>query len=73
MTLFSWFYTAKKVNNVKNTKENIDQELSKLNRNTMWPIATVRNNTILQQQNYINTQNIRNEPKTVTPLREQKT
>ena len=73
MTLFSWFYTAKKVNNVKNTKENIDQELSKLSRNTMWPIATVRNNTILQQQNYINTQNIRNEPKAVTPLREQKT
>lgn len=54
MSLFSWFIRTTRVNSPKNNKMSLEQELTTFNNNTMWPIAKVRNNTIVQQQTYIN-------------------
>ncbi|TWX67597.1 hypothetical protein [Colwellia sp. C1TZA3] len=54
MALFSWFLRRTKVNSTKNSKTLIEEELSIFNNNTMWPIAKVRINTVLQQQEYVN-------------------
>lgn len=54
MTLFSWFIRATRVKSPKNNKVSLEQELTTFNNNTMWPIAKVRKNTVVQQQEYIN-------------------
>jgi hypothetical protein len=54
MTLFSWFISSTRVNSGKNKKVLLEQELSTLNKSTMWPVAKVRTNTLIQQQKYIN-------------------
>lgn len=53
MSLFSWFIRATRVNSPKNNKASLEQELTTFNNNTMWPIAKVRKNTVVQQQEYI--------------------
>lgn len=53
MSLFSWFIRATKVKSPKNNKKTLEQELITFNNNTMWPIAKVRNNTVVQQQEFI--------------------
>jgi hypothetical protein len=53
MALFSWFLRRTKVSSTKNSKTLIEEELSVFNNNTMWPIAKVRINTVLQQE-YVN-------------------
>ena len=50
MALFSWFLRRTKVSSTKNSKALIEKELSVFNKNTMWPIAEVRINTVLQQE-----------------------
>jgi hypothetical protein len=50
MALFSWSLRATKVSSTKNSKTLIEEELSVFNNNTMWPIARVRINTVLQQE-----------------------
>ena len=50
MALFSWFLRTTKVSSTKNSKTLIEEELSLFNNNTMWPIARVRINTVLQQE-----------------------
>jgi hypothetical protein len=55
MTLFSWFIRAERVKSPKNNKTSVEQELITFNKNTMWPIAKVRTNTVVQQQEYIST------------------
>jgi septum formation topological specificity factor MinE len=50
MALFSWFLRRTKVSSTKNSKALIEKELSVFNNNTMWPIAKVRINTVLQQE-----------------------
>jgi hypothetical protein len=50
MALFSWFIRTTKVSSTKNSKTLIEEELSVFNNNTMWPIARVRINTVLQQE-----------------------
>jgi hypothetical protein len=55
MTLFSWFISSTRVNSGKNNKVLLEQELSTFNKNTMWPVAKVRTNTLIQQQKYITT------------------
>jgi hypothetical protein len=54
MTLFSWFIQSTKIKTQKNDKTSLEQELTTFNNNTMWPIAKVRNNTVVKQQEYIN-------------------
>jgi len=54
MSLFSWFIRTTKVKSPKNNKASLEQELTTFNNNTMWPIAKVRKNTVVQQQEYIN-------------------
>lgn len=53
MALFSWFNTRKKLNSAKNKQATLEQELSTFNNNTMWPVAKVRENVVLQHQQYI--------------------
>jgi hypothetical protein len=55
MSLFSWFIRTTRVKSPKNDKASLEQELTIFNNNTMWPIAKVRKNTIVQQQEYIST------------------
>lgn len=55
MSLFSWFIRPTRVKSPKNNKMSLEQELTTFNNNTMWPIAKVRNNTVVKQQEYINT------------------
>lgn len=55
MALFSWFIRRKNVKSAKNNKASLEQELSIFNNNTMWPIAKVRRNTTVQQQEYVKT------------------
>lgn len=50
MALFSWFF-----NSSENKPKSVEQENEKVSQNTMWPTAKVRNNTIVQQQKYLNT------------------
>ncbi|MBA6329424.1 hypothetical protein H4J46_15965 [Colwellia sp. MB02u-6] len=50
MALFSWFLRRTKVSSTKNSKALIEKELTVFNNNTMWPIAKVRINTVLQQE-----------------------
>ena len=54
MALFSWFMRRKELNCAKNNQATLEQELLTFNNNTMWPIAKVRSNVILQQQEYVN-------------------
>lgn len=64
MALFSWFFKRKKVNSAKNTQATLEQELLIFNNNTMWPVAKVRKNIILQQKNYnSSTLQLKNESK----------
>ena len=53
MSLFSWFIRPTRVKSPKNNKMSLEQELTTFNNNTMWPIAKVRKNTVVQQQEYI--------------------
>jgi hypothetical protein len=53
MALFSWFIRRKKLNSAKNNQATLEQELLTFNNNTMWPIAKVRSNVVLQQQKYV--------------------
>jgi len=53
MALFSWFIRRKNVNSTKNNQASLEQELSTFNNNTMWPVAKVRKNVVIQQQEYI--------------------
>jgi hypothetical protein len=53
MSLFSWFIRGAKVKSLKNDKASLELELSIFNNNTMWPIAKVRENIIVQRQEYI--------------------
>lgn len=53
MALFSWFMRKTNINSTKNNKASLDQELSTFNNNTMWPVAKVRSNTVIQQQEYV--------------------
>jgi len=55
MTLFSWFVRRTSVNSARNNNTSLEQELSTFNNNTMWPLAKVRTNTLIQQQQYIRT------------------
>ncbi len=62
MSLFSWFINTTKVSSAKNSKASLEQELSRFNNNTMWPIAKVRSNVLIQQQKYVNaTSNLKHE------------
>ena len=64
MALFSWFITRKKLNSAKNNQATLEQELLTFNNNTMWPVAKVRKNVVLQQQEYISsTLQLKNEIK----------
>ncbi|ASP49244.1 hypothetical protein B5D82_16585 [Cognaticolwellia beringensis] len=54
MALFSWFMRKANINSTKNNKATLEQELSTFNNNTMWPVAKVRSNTVIQQQVYVN-------------------
>ena len=64
MALFSWFITRKKLNSAKNNQATLEQELLTFNNNTMWPVAKVRANVVLQQQEYISsTLQLKNEIK----------
>ncbi|WP_085297037.1 hypothetical protein [Cognaticolwellia mytili] len=54
MSLFSWFIRTTRVKSPKNNKVSLEQELTIFNNNTMWPVAKVRKNTVLRQQEYIN-------------------
>jgi len=70
MSLFSWFINTTKLSSPKNSKAALEQELSTFNNNTMWPIAKVRSNIVIQQQKYVNaTSNLQHETK-VTLLKE---
>ncbi len=53
MSLFSWFIRTTRVKSPKNDKASLEQELTIFNNNTMWPIAKVRKNIVVQQQEYI--------------------
>lgn len=53
MALFSWFIRRTNVNSIKNNKASLEQELLTFNNNTMWPIAKVRGNVLIQQQKYV--------------------
>jgi len=55
MSLFSWFTKSMKTYSPKNSKASLEQELITFNNNTMWPIAKVRKNIAVQQQEYVNT------------------
>ena len=64
MALFSWFIRRTNVNSFKNNQACLDQELLTFNNNTMWPIAKVRKNVVVQQQNYLKSaSNLKNEIK----------
>ncbi len=54
MTLFSWFTSANKAktNSIKNA--HLSETISSFNASTMWPIAKVRRNIIVKQQQGIN-------------------
>lgn len=54
MKLFSWFINTTKINSTKNDKASLERELLIFNNNTMWPIAKVRTNIVVQQQKYVN-------------------
>ncbi|MBA6391469.1 hypothetical protein H4J38_11860 [Colwellia sp. BRX10-3] len=53
MALFSWFIRRTNVSSIKNTQASLEQELLTFNNNTMWPIAKVRGNVLIQQQKYV--------------------
>jgi hypothetical protein len=48
MTLFSWFFKSKKVTSPKNKGLSLEDELRIFNKNTMWPLAKVKNNPDLK-------------------------
>lgn len=54
MALFSWFLNRKKVGSGNKDESTLVQEPLTYNKNTMWPVAKVRENTFQQQQAYIN-------------------
>ena len=69
MTLFSWFINSKKLNPSKNNKiQKENDEISNHNK-TMWPTASVRQTTVVKQQQYINTISTlkAKEPKSLKP------
>jgi hypothetical protein len=53
MALFSWFIRRTNVNSIKNNQVSLEQELLTFNNNTMWPIAKVRSNVVVQQQKHV--------------------
>ena len=65
MTLFSWFIKRNKTSPTKNNKTSLAPELPTYNNNTMWPIAKVRSNTVVQQQKYVSgVSHLKNDTKT---------
>jgi len=64
MALFSWFIKRTQINSAKNSQASLAQELSRFNTNTMWPIAKVRRNIVVQQQEFVNsTSHVKKETK----------
>lgn len=63
MVLFSWFLRRTKDSSTKNSKTLIEKELSVFNNNTMWPIAKVGINTVLQQEYANSTAHLKKETK----------
>ncbi|WP_077284915.1 hypothetical protein [Cognaticolwellia aestuarii] len=70
MKLFSWFINTTKINSAKNDKASLERELLIFNNNTMWPIAKVRNNIVVQQQTYVNAASNLKETTQVNTLKE---
>ena len=70
MKLFSWFINTTKINSTKNDKASLERELLIFNNNTMWPIAKVRNNIVVQQQTYVNAASNLKETTQVNTLKE---
>lgn len=57
MSLFSWFSQKQNFAIKRDDKSAIKKELATFNKNTMWPVAQVREEVVHSQQTYVNTLN----------------
>ncbi|WP_206485389.1 hypothetical protein [Thalassotalea sp. G2M2-11] len=70
MPLFSWFIGNQKAKRTTNKNSQLQITQSAFNQSTMWPIAKVRRNTLVKQQEY--TQSSKNKSANAQPQLKEK-
>jgi len=70
MALFSWFLKKRKVQFIDQKPAQIDEKVTLLNNNAMWPTASVRRNTIVKQHEFNNSKSTKETDKAKSPLTE---